>query len=161
MIAGFPCDYTHNLHIIAQNKKQICINNALRVDLKGQVCSESMGTRQISGTGGQLEWTRGAYMSPGGKAFICLYSTYKDKNGKLRSNIVPTLELGDVVTVPSTDVSHIVTEFGVVNLKAKTAWQRAKLLISIAHPDFRNELEEAAQKANLITQSTFYLSYSD
>jgi len=154
VMAGFPVDYTNNPYIIAQNQKQVAINSALRVDLQGQVCSESAGYRHISGTGGQLEFTRGAYMSPGGKAFICLHSTYSDKNGELRSNIVPALELGDAVTVPATDVSCIVTEFGVVNLKAKTTWQRAKLLISIAHPDFRNELGEAAMKMKLITPGT-------
>ena len=158
ILAGFPVNYTHNLYVIAQNKKLIAINSALRVDLKGQVCSESAGQRQISGTGGQLEWIRGAYLSPGGKAFICIHSTHSDKDGKLVSNIVPTLELGDVVTVPRTDVSYIVTEFGMVNLKGKSTWQRAKLLISVSHPDFRDELEEAAVKANLITRGTCQLN---
>jgi acyl-CoA hydrolase len=158
MLAGFPVDYTNDPYIIAQNEKQIAINSALRVDLRGQVCSESVGCRQISGTGGQLEFTRGAYMSPGGKAFICLHSTRKDKSGKLTSNIVPTLELGDMVTVPASDVSHLVTEYGMVNLKGKSVWQRAKHLISIAHPDFRDELTEAATKANFITRGTVGLS---
>ena len=141
--------------IIAKNEKQIAINGALRVDLRGQVCSESVGCRQISGTGGQLEFTRGAYMSPGGKAFICLHATREDKNGNTISNIVPTLELGDMVTVPASDVSHIVTEYGMVNLKGKSVWQRAKLLISIAHPDFRDELTEAARKAD-VGKETYY-----
>lgn len=153
-LAGFPVDYTNAPYIIAQNKKQIAVNSALRVDLQGQVCSESAGTRHISGTGGQLDFTRGAYMSPGGKAFICLHSSYKGKDGKSVSNIVPTLLLGDTVTVPATDVSYVVTEFGAVNLKGKSTWQRAKLLISIAHPDFRDELEETARKMNLITRGT-------
>ncbi len=152
MLAGFPVDYTHNLNIIAQNNKQVCINSALKVDLKGQVCAESVGLRHISGTGGQLDWTRGAYMSPGGKAFICLHSTHEGRDGKLRSNITPTMELGDTVTIPSVDVPYIVTEFGAVNLKGKSTWQRARLLISIAHPDFRDELEEAARRMKLITQ---------
>jgi len=158
MLAGFPVDYTNDPYVIAQNKKQIAINSAIRIDLQGQVCSESTGSRHISGTGGQLEFTRGAYMSPGGKAFICLHSTHKNKEGQLLSNIAPTLELGDIVTVPATDVSYVVTEFGVVNLKGKSTWQRAKLLISIAHPDFRDELEEAARKMNLITRGTVELS---
>jgi len=157
IIAGFPVDYTNDPYIIAQNKKQVAINCALKVDLQGQVCSESAGFRHISGTGGQLEFTRGAYMSPGGKAFICLRSTYKNKDGKLMSNIVPTLELGDIVTVPVTEASYIATEFGVVNLKSKSTWQRAKLLISVAHPDFRDALEEAARRANLITRGTHEL----
>jgi len=159
VLAGFPVDYTNDPYIIAKNEKQIAINSALRVDLRGQVCSESVGCRQISGTGGQLEFTRGAYMSPGGKAFICLHATREDKNGKMISNIVPTLELGDMVTVPASDVSYIVTEYGMVNLKGKSVWQRAKLLISIAHPDFRDELTEAARKANFITRGTINLGW--
>jgi acyl-CoA hydrolase len=154
MLAGFPVDYTNDPYIIAQNNNQIAINSALRVDLRGQVCSESVGLRQISGTGGQLEFTRGAYMSPGGKAFICLHATRRDKDNRLMSNIAPTLELGDMVTVPASDVSHIVTEYGMVNLKGKSTWQRAKLLISLAHPDFRDELESAARQANIITRGT-------
>ncbi|MFC2022806.1 acetyl-CoA hydrolase/transferase family protein [Chloroflexota bacterium] len=153
-LAGFPVDYTNNPYYIARNNRQIAINSALKVGLQGQVCSESAGYRHISGTGGQLEFVRGAYLSPGGKAFICLRSTYRDKAGKLRSSIVPNLDLGDIVTVPRTDVSYIVTEFGVVNLKGKTNWQRAKLLISIAHPDFRDGLEKAARKMKLITRGT-------
>ncbi len=152
VLAGFPVDYTNDPYIIARNPRQVAINNALKVDLQGQVCSESAGYRHISGTGGQLEFTRGAYLSPGGKSFICLHSTYQDKTGKLRSSIVPNLELGDIVTVPRTDVSYIITEFGAVNLKGKSTWQRAKLLISIAHPDFREELQEAARRMNLITR---------
>jgi acyl-CoA hydrolase len=158
VLAGFPVDYTNEPYIIAQNEKQVAINSALRVDLRGQVCSESVGCRQISGTGGQLEFTRGAYMSPGGKAFICLHATRRTKDGKMISNIVPTLELGDMVTVPASDVSYIVTEYGMVNLKGKSTWQRAKLLISLAHPDFRDELEAAARKENFITRGTVGLS---
>jgi acyl-CoA hydrolase len=156
-LAGFPVDYTNDPYIIAKNEKQIAINSSLRVDLRGQVCSESVGTRQISGTGGQLEFTRGAYMSPGGKAFICLHAAREDRDGELISNIVPTLELGDMVTVPASDVSYIVNEYGMVNLKGKSTWQRAKLLISIAHPDFRDQLTEAARKANIITRGTIGL----
>ena len=100
-------------------------------------------------------------MSPGGKAFICLYSTYLGKGGELKSSIVPDLEPGDVVTVPRTDVSYVVTEFGVVDLKGKSSWQRAKLLISIAYPDFRDELEEAARRISLITPGTMELDPND
>jgi acyl-CoA hydrolase len=158
-LAGFPVDYTNEPYVIAKNDKQIAINSALRVDLRGQVCSESVGTRQISGTGGQLEFTRGAYMSEGGKAFICLHSARQDSDGKLVSNIVPTLILGDMVTVPASDVSYVVTEYGMVNLKGKSVWQRAKMLISIAHPAFRDELTEAAIKANFITRGTVGLGW--
>jgi acyl-CoA hydrolase len=157
-LAGFPVDYTNDPYIIAKNEKQIAINSTLRVDLRGQVCSESVGCRQISGTGGQLEFTRGAYIAPGGKAFICLHSTREGKGGKPISNIVPTLELGDMVTVPASDVSYIVTEYGIVNLKAKSVWQRARALISIAHPGFRDELTKAACKAGFITKGTMGIS---
>jgi acyl-CoA hydrolase len=160
-LAGFPVDYTNDPYIIAKNNKQIAINSALRVDLRGQVCSESVGTRQISGTGGQLEFTRGAYMSPGGKAFICLHSTRESKDSQLISNIVPVLELGDMVTVPASDVSYIVTEYGIVNLKGKSVWQRAKALISIAHPAFRDALTETACKAGFITRGTVGIGWQD
>jgi acyl-CoA hydrolase len=154
VLAGFPVDYTNDPYVIAKNDNQIAINSTLRVDLRGQVCSESVGCRQISGTGGQLEFTRGAYMSKGGKAFICLHAAREDKDGQLASNIVPVLELGDMVTVPASDVSYVVTEYGMVNLKGKSVWQRAKALISMAHPAFRDELTEAACKAGFITKGT-------
>lgn len=150
MIAGFPSNYTNNPYIIAQNPKQISINSAIEIDLQGQVSSESYGYRHISGSGGQLQFTRGAYASPGGKSIICLPSTYKDESGKVRSRIVVSFSPGTIVTVPRTDVSYIVTESGVVNLKGKTVWERAKAIISIAHPDFRDELEEQARKFNII-----------
>jgi acyl-CoA hydrolase len=149
-IAGFPTDYTNNPYIVAQNQKQVCVNSAIEVDLQGQVSSESYGYRHISGTGGQLEFTRGAYASPGGKAIICLPSTYKDKSGRVCSRIVLSFSPGSIVTVPRTDVSYIMTEFGVVNLKGKPVWERAQALISIAHPDFRDELEEQARRLNII-----------
>jgi acyl-CoA hydrolase len=153
-LAGFPVNYTNDPYIIAKNKNQIAINSTLRIDLRGQVCSESVGCREISGTGGQLEFTRGAYMAEEGKAFICLHSTREGQEGKSISNIVPVLELGDMVTVPASDVSYVVTEYGIVNLKSKSVWQRAKALISIAHPQFRDELIKAAFKAGFITKGT-------
>jgi acyl-CoA hydrolase len=93
-------------------------------------------------------------MAPEGKAFICLHATREGKDGQSISNIVPVLKLGDMVTVPASDVSYIVTEFGIVNLKGKSVWQRAKALISIAHPSFREELEKAARRENFITRGT-------
>ncbi len=153
-LAGFPVDYTNDPYIIAKNKNQIAINSTLRIDLRGQVCSESVGCREISGTGGQLEFTRGAYMAEGGKAFICLHATREGKDGQPVSNIVPVLELGDMVTVPASDVSYVVTEYGIVNMKGKSVWQRAKALISIAHPQFKDELTKAAINAGFITRGT-------
>jgi acyl-CoA hydrolase len=157
-LAGFPVDYTNDPYIIAKNERQIAINSALRVDLRGQVNSESVGTRQISGTGGQLEFTRGAYMSPGGLAFLCLHAA-RQVDGRLISNIVPVLDSGDMVTVPASDVSYIVTEYGMVNLKGLAVWQRAKALISIAHPSFRDELTQAAVKSGFITRGTIGLGW--
>lgn len=153
-LASFPVDYTNDPSIIAQNERQVAINGTLRVDLRGQVCSETVGTRHISGTGGQLEFTRGAYLAKGGQAFICCHATRRGPDGKTISNIVPVLELGDMVTVPASDVSCIVTEYGMVNLKGLSVWQRAKALISIAHPDFRDGLEKQAREAGFITRGT-------
>jgi len=158
-LAGFPVDYTNDPYTIARNENQIAINSALRIDLRGQVCSESVGTRQISGTGGQLEFTRGAYLAPGGQAFICLHATRPGKDGKQISNIVPILEPGDMVTVPASDVAQVVTEYGMVNLKGLSVWQRAKALISIAHPAFRDSLTEAAIAAGFITRGTIGLGW--
>ena len=150
MIAAFPVDYTNNPFIITKNKKMVSVNSALAVDLRGQVSSESVGHRHISGTGGQLDFTRGAYLSPDGKSIICLPSTYKDKDGHVVSRIVINHPPGTIVTVPRTDVSYIATEFGVTNLKGKTVWERALALIQLAHPDFRDELEKQAREFSII-----------
>ncbi|VUT23551.1 MAG: butyryl-CoA:acetate CoA-transferase domain-containing protein [Candidatus Methanolliviera sp. GoM_oil] len=152
-LAGFPVDYTNDPYIISQNEKQVAINSAIVVDLTGQVCSETAGYRHISGTGGQLDFTLGAYMSKGGKAFTCLHSTYKTKDGKMESRIVPCLKYGDAVTVPRSITSYVATEYGVVNLKGRSCGERAKLLISIAHPDFRDELEREAEEKNIIPKA--------
>ncbi len=154
LIAGFPCDYTHDTGVIASNYKMTCINSALRIDLTGQVCSETIGTRRVSGTGGQLNYIRGANMAPDGKGIICLYSSFSNKDGIISSNIMPTLEPGDAVSVPATDVAYVVTEYGIVNLRGKNSWQRVKSLISIAHPDCRAELEEQAERMHLISPAT-------
>jgi len=150
MISALSVDYTNSPSVIAQNQRQVSVNSALAVDLLGQVSSESSGHRHISGTGGQLDFVRGAYLSPGGKSIICLPSTYKDKAGAITSRIVLDHPPGTVVTVPRTDVSYVATEFGVVNLKGKTVWERALALIELAHPDFREGLEEQAREYNII-----------
>ena len=148
-IHAYPVDYTNLPHNIMQNDKVVSINNTTQMDLQGQAASESDGHRHISGTGGQLQFVRGAYASKGGKSFICMSSTY-DKRGEPRSRIVSALTSGNVVTTPRTDVMYVVTEYGMVNLKGKSVAERATALISIAHPDFREQLERDARDKNII-----------
>ena len=119
------------------------------MDLQGQAASESDGHRHISGTGGQLQFVRGAYASKGGKSFMCMSSTY-DKRGEPRSRIVFNMTQGNVVTTPRSDVMYVVTEYGIVNLKGKSVAQRARAMISIAHPAFREDLERQAYAQRLI-----------
>ncbi|WP_087066066.1 acetyl-CoA hydrolase/transferase family protein [Intestinibacillus massiliensis] len=136
-IQMMPVDYTNDPDIIAQNDNVISVNSCVQVDLTGQVCSEAIGERQISGIGGQLDFVRGASRSKGGKAILALSSTTKD--GKT-SKIVPFLDHGAPVTTDRCDVNYIVTEYGVAELKGKTLRERARRLINIAHPDFRPDL---------------------
>lgn len=153
MCAIYPVNYTNDPRIIALNDKVVAINSAVEIDLFSQVCSESSGTRHISGTGGQLDFIFGAFASRGGKGFICLNSTYTDKNGVVHSRIRPTLSPGSIVTVPRSIVHYVVTEYGIVQLKGKSTWERAEALISIAHPDFRDELVKAAEEMNIWTRT--------
>lgn len=144
-----PVDYTNDVRVIAQIDNFISINNAVDVDLFGQVSAESSGIRQISGAGGQMDFVMGAYLSNGGKSFICLSSTFTDKTGKTTSRIRPTLIEGSAVTDTRPTTEYIVTEYGMVNLKGLSAWERAEKLISIAHPDFRDELIQEAEKMHI------------
>ncbi len=130
-------DYVNNPAVICQNPKVVAINSCLQVDFNGQVNSESMGPKQFSGIGGQLDYVRGAAMCPDGKAILAMPSTAK--HGEV-SRIVPVFDPGTTVTTTRTDVHYIVTEYGVANLRAKSLRQRAKLLINIAHPKFRDQL---------------------
>ena len=138
---------------IAANDNMMAINNAVDVDLYGQVSSESTGTRQISGTGGQFDYIYGAYHSKGGKSFICMSSTKKDKHGNLKSRVRPFLESGSIVTIPRTIVHYVVTEYGMAMLKGKSTWERAEALIGISHPDFRDELILEAEKMGIWRRS--------
>jgi acyl-CoA hydrolase len=148
-------DYTNLPHMIMQNDRVISINNTTQIDLQGQAASESDGLRHISGTGGQLQFVRGAYASQGGKSFICLSSTY-DKGGERRSRIVLNLTPGNIVTTPRSDVMYLVTEYGMVNLKGKSVAERALAIISLAHPDFREHLERQAYEHRLIPRGVSF-----
>lgn len=132
--------YTNDPYIISRNPKVASVNAATQIDLTGQVCADSIGSRIISGTGGQLEFVRGAALSKGGVSIIALSSRSK----KGTSKIVPSLDLSSGVVTPRADTQWIVTEFGAVNLRGRSLQERAKLLISIAHPDDREALEKAA-----------------
>lgn len=148
-VFSHPVDYTNLPHVIMRNEQVVSINNTTQIDLQGQAASESDGHRHLSGTGGQLQFVRGAYASQRGKSFLCLSSTY-DKRGDKRSRIVFGLTPGNIVTTPRTDVMYVVTEYGMVNLKGKSVAERAKALISIAHPDFREDLQREAYEKRLI-----------
>jgi acyl-CoA hydrolase len=144
-----PVERTNLPHIVMQNPQAVAINGTTQVDLQGQAASESDGSRHISGTGGQLQFVRGAYASEGGKSFLCLPSVY-EKNGQRRSRIVPHLTPGNIVTTPRSDVMYVVTEWGIANLKGKSVADRALALIGIAHPDFREDLMRAARENRMI-----------
>jgi butyryl-CoA:acetate CoA-transferase len=152
-VMGAPVDYTNDVRIIAQLDKFISINNIVDLDLFGQVNAESAGIKHISGTGGQLDFVMGAYLSNGGKSFICLSSTFTDKKGNLQSRILPTLAQGTVVTDARPNVMYVVTEYGCVNLKGLSSWERAEALISLAHPQFREELIRSAEAMHIWRRS--------
>lgn len=142
-----PVDYTNSPYVIGQHDNFISVNACVEIDLFGQVCAESLGTTHYSGSGGQLDFVRGANMSKGGKGFIAMTST--TKNGTI-SKVKPVLTPGSIVTTPKNEVDFLVTEQNIVRLKGKTASERAKMIISLAAPEFREELTFEAKKMNLI-----------
>ncbi len=142
-----PTEYGNDPFVIAQNRKMIAINSAIEIDLTGQVCADSIGTKIYSGFGGQVDFIRGAARSEGGKPIIAIQSTAK--KGEI-SRIVPTLRVGAGVVTSRADVHYVVTEFGVAYLFGKSLEERAKALISIAHPKFRDELEKKAKELGYI-----------
>lgn len=142
-----PVDYTNDPNVIGMHDNFISVNACLEIDLFGQVCAESLGTRHYSGSGGQVDYVRGANISKGGKGFIAMTSTAK--NGAI-SKIKPVLTPGSIVTTPKNEVDFLVTENNIVRLKGQTASERAKMIISLAAPEFREELEFEAKKMNLI-----------
>ena len=147
-----PLEYVNSPETIGKIDNMISINSCISVDLYGQVCAESAGLRHISGTGGQLDYLTGAAMSRGGKAFICMSSSFTDKQGVKHSRILPYFH-GDIVTDPRSQAYFVVTEYGAVNLTGRTTWERAEALISIAHPDFRDELIRDAEEQKIWRKS--------
>lgn len=144
-----PVDYVNDVRVIAQHDNFISINNAIEVDLFGQVAAETAGTRHISGAGGQLDFVLGAYLSNGGKSFMCLSSVVESKDGTKKSRLRPFVTPGGIVTDTRANIQYLVTEYGMVNLKGTTTWQRAEKIISVAHPDFRDELIVEAEKLHI------------
>ncbi|MEM9556574.1 MAG: acetyl-CoA hydrolase/transferase C-terminal domain-containing protein [Acidobacteriota bacterium] len=146
-IEAHPVEHVNDPFVVSQNDKMVAVNSAIEIDLTGQVCSDSIGTRIYSGFGGQVDFIRGAARSQGGKAIIALPSTAK--SGTL-SRIVPTLKPGSGVVTSRADVNHVVTEHGAVNLFGRNLRQRAEALIAIADPAFQDELETAAKERGLL-----------
>jgi acyl-CoA hydrolase len=153
----FPSNYTNDPYVIAKNPKVFAINNCLHVDLFTQVSSESVGFKQISGVGGQWDFLYGAFLSEGGKGFVCMHSTSrrkdKDGNWKVESRIVPTFAPGTCVSVPRHHTFYVVTEYGCKNMKGLSTWERAEAIISLAHPDFRDELIKKAEEMKIWRRS--------
>ena len=152
-VMAAPVDYTNDVHVISQIDNFVSINNAIDMDLFGQVNAESAGLKHISGTGGQLDFAMGAYLSKGGKSFICMSSTVTGKDGSVKSRIVPTLTNGSIATDPRSCVHYIVTEYGMVNMKGLSTWERAEQIINISHPDFRDQLIKDAEKMGIWRRS--------
>ena len=152
-ILSAPMTYTNDPAVIKQHAKFVSINSCISMDLYGQVCSESAGTRHISGTGGQLDFVTGAFESPGGKAFLTMKSYNKGKDGVMRSNILPKFTDGSIITTPRTQAPFMVTEQGIANLTGKATWERAEAIIGIAHPDFREDLIQAAEQQGIWRKS--------
>jgi butyryl-CoA:acetate CoA-transferase len=149
-----PVSYVNDVARVSSIDNFISINGAVDIDLFGQVSSESSGTHQISGAGGQLDFVMGAYLSKGGKSFICCSSTVKNKKtGELHSRIRPTLIEGSIATCTRANLHYLVTEYGKVNLKGMSVWERAEALIGIAHPKFRDQLIKDAEKMGIWRRS--------
>ena len=144
-----PASISNDPYVIGKHDNFISINACLMADLTGQICSESIGFRQYSCTGGQTDFVRGASLSKGGKSFLCLASTVM-RDGKVISTITTTLPAGAVVTTPRSDVMYVVTEFGIADVYNKPISERVKAMISIAHPDFREQLRQEAIDNDLL-----------
>lgn len=152
-VVSYPVNYTNDPRVICQLDNFISINNAVQLDLFSQVNAESEGINQISGNGGMWDFVLGAQWSKNGKSFICMTSTYSDKDGNLHSRIVPMFKPGSITTIPRQMVDYVVTEFGAVQLRGKPTWMRAEAIIELAHPDFRDDLIKAAAEMKIWRRS--------
>ncbi|WP_261664992.1 acetyl-CoA hydrolase/transferase family protein [Deinococcus sp. Marseille-Q6407] len=148
MFQMYPSNYTNDVNLIARNRRMTSVNSAIEIDLTGQVCADSVGTRMVSGFGGQLDFVRGANASEGGRSIMAVTSTALVR-GQVTSRIVPLLQPGAGVVTTRGDVRYIVTEYGVADLYGLSLSERAQALTAIAHPDFREELEAAAAARGL------------
>ena len=154
LLASCPISYVNAVEIIGKNDNFVSINGCLEADLTGQASSESTPDRHISGTGGQLDFVLGCYLSNGGRSYLCMHSTFTDKKtGTVRSRVLPEIPGGAIVTVPRSQIHNVATEWGVANLAGRSTWERAELMIGIAHPDFRDELIRSAQKKGIWRRS--------
>jgi len=143
LVSMHPASYTNDPYIAGQNDNLVAINSCVQIDLLGQVCSETVGMTQISAAGGQVDFVRAAAISKGGRSIMAMPSTTKD--GKI-SKIVSVLDVGAAVTTSRYDVEYVVTEYGIANLKYRTVRDRARMLIEIAHPNFRDSLKADFEK---------------
>jgi butyryl-CoA:acetate CoA-transferase len=149
-LASFPVNYTNDPSVMCLNDNLVTINNCIEVDIYGQVTSETSGSRQISGTGGQLDFLTGGYLSNGGKSFICFSSTFTDQiTGQLKSRVLASLPENAAVTNPRTQAHYFATEWGIADLAGRSTWERAERIIKIAHPDFQEQLIRSADKMNI------------
>ncbi|MDR0570997.1 MAG: acetyl-CoA hydrolase [Clostridiales Family XIII bacterium] len=148
-----PVDYVNDPATLSRMERVVSVNGGIEIDLYGQENGESNGIRHLSGTGGQLGFLTGAFLSKGGKGFVCLPSVFTAKDGARKSAIVPLLKKGSVVTAPRAMMQYVATEYGVANLAGLATWQRAEALISLAHPDFREELTSEAQAMGIWRRS--------
>ena len=145
-------DFVNDPYIIGKNDNLVSINACLEVDLTGQICSESMGWKQYTHPGGQLDFVEGAFRSRGGVSIIATQSTATPSKGEGQriSKIVPNIALGGIITTPRSCADYVITEYGVAQIKGQSIRQRVKNIIAVAHPDYRDELEFEARRRNLL-----------
>ena len=154
ILATGPTNYTNDPALVAKHPNMVTVNSCVEIDLLGQITSETSGKRQISGSGGQLDFINGGYLSDGGQSFVCCTSTHTDKDGCAHSRIRLSLPQYSVVTDPRTEVHCVATEWGIADLAGRSIWERAERLINIAHPDFRDELFRGAEELGFWKRSS-------